>query len=155
MKRFQFQLEPVLNYKLQAMDSLLVELDLLQGRVMAQEYKRDEAIRQIDEYEAEFTRRKEEGMTVVEAMECQNCQRVLQIRLRAEQEKLRQLRAMEDAKRSEVIEARKETHSLEKLKELRRNEFDTALMKAEEKSLDDLTAARRAAAQAAAQAAAG
>ena len=47
----------------------------------------------------------------------------------------------------EVIETRRDTHSLEKLKDLRRGEYDQAAAKAEEKFLDDLTAARRAAAQ--------
>ena len=143
MKRFRFQLEPVLDFKTQALDSLLIELDMLHARVMAQEYARDEAYQKITEYNTEYTRRKAEGMTVLEAMECESCQQVLQRRARQEDEKLRRLRKLEDAKRNEVVEARKETHSLEKLKEIRRTEYDKAVVKEEEKTLDDMTAARR------------
>ena len=146
MKRFRFQLEPVLNYKLQNLDALLIELDMAQGRVMAQEYKRNEAYRRVEEYNAECARKKAEGMTVIEALEFENCRQVLRRRALLENDKLTELRREEEAKRSEVIEARKETHSLEKLRESRRSEYDMALAKEEEKSLDDLTAARRAAA---------
>ena len=142
MKRFRFQLEPVLDFKTQTLDALLIELDVLQGRVMAQEYQCDEAHRKVAEYNTEYTRRKAEGMTILEAMECESCQQVLQRRARQEDEKLLRLRKLEDAKRNEVVEARKETHSLEKLKEMRRTEYDKAVVKEEEKTLDDLTASR-------------
>ena len=143
MKRFRFQLEPVLDFKTQALDALLVELDVLHGRVMAQEHQRDEAYRKVEDYNTEYTRRKVEGMTILEAMECESCQQVLQRRARQEDEKLLHLQKQEDAKRNEVVEARKETHSLERLKEMRRTEYDKAIVKEEEKTLDDLTASRR------------
>ncbi|MBR1660404.1 MAG: flagellar FliJ family protein [Oscillospiraceae bacterium] len=144
MKRFRFQLEPVLDFKQQALESLMVELDMIQGRVMAQEFRRNEAFQKVEEYNTECARRKAEGMTVVEAMQCETCEQVLARRAQEEDAKLRDLQKQEEAKRSEVVEARKETHSLEKLREVRRNEYDKALAKEEEKALDDLTAARRA-----------
>ena len=146
MKRFRFQLEPVLDYKTQRLDALQVELNTVQAQVAAQERILEEANQRSADYAAEYTRRKAEGMTVVEAMECEACQQVLQRRIRQEQDRLAHIRKLAEAKRNEVVEARKETHSLEKLKEIRRTEYDTALLKAEERSLDDLTAARRAAA---------
>ena len=144
MKRFRFQLEPVLDFKQQALESLMVELDMIQGRVMAQEFRRNEAFQKVEEYNTECARRKAEGMTVVEAMQCETCEQVLARRAQEEDAKLRDLQKQEEAKRSEVVEARKETHSLEKLREVRRSEYDKALAKEEEKALDDLTAARRA-----------
>ena len=144
MKRFRFQLEPVLDYKTQSLDALQIELNTVQAQVVAQQRLLDEANRKSAEYATEYTRRKAEGITVVEAMECEACQQVLQRRIRQEQDKLTRLQKLAEAKRNEVVEARKETHSLEKLKEIRRTEYDTAQMKAEERSLDDLTAARRA-----------
>ena len=132
-----------MDFKTQTLDALLVELDVLQGRVMAQEYQCDEAHRKVEEYNLEYTRRKVEGMTILEAMECESCQQVLQRRAKQEDEKLVRLKKLEDATRNEVVEARKETHSLEKLKEMRRTEYDKAVVKEEEKFLDDLAAARR------------
>ena len=144
MKRFQFQLEPVLNYKLQALDSLLIELNTLQAQVRAQEKVRDEADAVLAAYEAEYAEKKTQGLTILEAMECQSCQQVLDRRARQEKEKLLRLQKQAESKRREVVEARKETRSLEKLREVRLSEYDTAAAKAEEKNLDDLTAARRA-----------
>ena len=144
MKPFRFQLQSVLDYKLQRMDSLLVELDVLQGKVMAREYARDAAYQKITDYDAEYSEKRAVGVTILEAMQYQTCRQVLQQRARREDELLQRARKEEEMKRDEVVEARKETHSLEKLKELQQKEYDTAVMKAEEKFLDDLTAARRA-----------
>ena len=146
MKRFQFQLESVLDFKQQRLDALMVELNAAQARVAEQERIRDRAFRLLAEYDAECTAKKQAGMTVVEAMEREVAQRVLAQRARHEEDKLALARKDAEKKREEVVEARKETHSLEKLREVRRSEYDQALAKAEEKSLDDLTAARRAAA---------
>ena len=144
MKRFQFQLEPVLNYKEQALDSLLIELGTLQAQVRAQEKIRAEADARLADYEAEYTEKREQGLTVVEAMECQSCQQVLDRRARQEKEKLLRLQTQAESKRRQVVEARKETRSLEKLREVRLSEYDKAAAKEEEKILDDLTAAKRA-----------
>ena len=143
MKRFKFQLEPVLDYKQQQLDALLVELNTAQARVIAQEKVKDEAYRLLAEYEDEYAERKQTGLTILEAMECQSCQQVLEKRARQELERLHRVQKEAENKRREVVEVRKETHSLEKLKELRHGEYDTAVAKAEEKALDDLTAARR------------
>ena len=145
MKRFQFQLQPVLNYKQQGLDALMTELAAIQARVSEQETKRDRAYRQLSEYDEECAARKAEGMTVVEALQRQSCQQVLERRAKQENETLLRLRKEAEEKRDEVVEARKETHSLERLREIRLDEYNTANAKAEEKALDDLTAARRAA----------
>lgn len=144
MKRFKFQLEPVLNYKEQALDSLLIELGTLQAQVRAQEKIRAEADARLADYEAEYTEKREQGLTIVEAMECQSCQEVLDRRARQEKEKLLRLQKQAENKRRQVVEARKETRSLEKLREVRLSEYDKAAAKEEEKMLDDLTAAKRA-----------
>lgn len=145
MKRFHFQLESVLQFKLQQLDALLVELSAIQARVRAQQTRRDRAYRQLSDFDTEYDLRKREGLTVLEAIECQNCQQVLEQRANRENEMLMQLQSEAESKRGEVVEARKETHSLEKLKELRQDEYNMAIQKSEEKALDDLTAARRAA----------
>ena len=51
-----------------------------------------------------------------------------------------------EAKRRLLVEARQETQSLEKLKDIKRGEYDAAVAKAEEKEIDDLVMARRSAA---------
>ena len=146
MKRFKFQLEPVLDYKQQALDALMTELSAVQAAVVAQEAARDEALRVLAEYDEDFSARKAEGFTNVEALEYEVGQQVLVQRCQREQKLLeRRIRELE-AKRQQVVEARQETRAIEKLREVRRKEYDAAAAKEAEKLLDDLTAARRAAA---------
>lgn len=144
MKRFQFQLEPVLNYKQQALDVLMTELSEAQNAVNAQESACDEAQRRLTQHDEDFSEKRAAGFTNIEALEYEAGEQVLEQRLRREQARLEQRRRELEAKRQKVVEARQEVHAIEKLKELRRGEYDLAAAKAEEKMLDDLTAARRA-----------
>lgn len=149
MKRFHFQLEPVLDYKQQLLDSLMAELSNLQAQARQQEERRDLARQQLAAYDEEGARKREEGMTIIEAMEHDTCQRVLVRQLKREEAALVEANARVERKRREVVEARQGTFTLEKLRDIRRKEYDDAVAKAEERTLEDLTAARRAAAQAA------
>ena len=144
MKRFQFQLQPVLDYKQRTLENLMVELDQAQSRAMSQEQRRDQARARLADYDAEFAEKRSEGFTNIEALEYEAGQRVLEQRLKHEHALLEQRERELEAKREEVVGARQETRAIEKLKELRRGEYDVAALKADEKALDDLTAARRA-----------
>ena len=143
MKRFHFQLEPVLNYKQRTLDALLEELELARGKVMAQEWEKEKADRKVTEFDADFAEKRAEGITIMEMRQYEGCREVLAKRAEREQEKLVRLRKAEERKRGEVVEARKETRSLEKLKDNRKGEYDAAAAKAEERNLDDLVASRR------------
>ncbi len=143
MKRFKFQLESVLDYKQQVLDSLMVELGALQEKVRVQTELRDAALKRIADYDDECARRKMEGMTIVEAMECEVCQQVLQKKAKREEEVLARVKRQAEAKRLEVVEARKDTYSLEKLKGIKRAEYDAAIAKDEERMIEDLTVTRR------------
>ncbi len=143
MKRFRFQLESVLDYKQQVLDSLMVELGALQERARRQEQVRDAARDSLAAYTAEYEEKKRAGLSVVEALERQSGQEYLARELEREEKELEARRAAAEAKRQEVVAARQDTFSLEKLKDLRRKEYDAAVLKEEERSIDDLTAARR------------
>ena len=144
MKRFHFQLEPVLNYKQRTLDALLEELELARGKVMAQEWEKEKADRKVTDFDADFAEKRAEVITIMEMRQYEGCREVLAKRAEREQEKLTRLRKAEERKRGEVVEARKEARSLEKLKDNRKGEYDAAAAKAEERSLEDLVAARRA-----------
>ncbi len=143
MKRFKFQLESVLDYKQQVLDSLMVELGALQEKVRDQTALRDSAFKRLADYDEECTLKKMEGMTIIEAIESEGCQRVLKKRADAEEVKLKRVMKLAEAKRVQVVEARKDTYTLEKLKELKKAEYDAAVAKAEERMIEDLTAAKR------------
>ena len=134
----------MLKYKQQTLDSLMNELAEAQMIASAQEKVRDEAVARLAAYDAEFAEKRAVGFTNLEAMEYEAGQQVLEQRLKREENLLAQRRRELEAKRQQVVEARQETHTIERLKEIRRGEYDTAAAKAEEKALDDLTAARRA-----------
>lgn len=144
MKRFQFKLGTVLEYKQQILDVRMVEHGAARAKVAQQEAVCSATLRQLQEYNAEYTQRKAEGLTVLEAMEYQNCMEVLQVTLKRENEKLEDLRRKENEARARVVSARQETFSLEKLRDMQKKEYNTAAAKAEEVALEDLTAARRA-----------
>lgn len=136
----------MLNYKQQTLDLLMNELAEAQMIAAAQEKARDDAIARLAAYDAEFAEKRASGFTNLEAVEYEAGQQVLEQRLQREEKLLAQRRRELEAKRQQVVEARQETHTIERLKEIRRGEYDAAVAKAEEKALDDLTAARRAAA---------
>lgn len=146
MKRFRFQLEPVLDYKQQVLDGLMTELGTLQERARRQERRKLDADRRLADYDAEFAEKRETGISVVEAMEYQSCQEVLAREARREAEELKRALKRVEEKRLQVVSARQDTLSLEKLRDIRRKEYDAALLKEEEKMIDDLTASRRVAA---------
>jgi len=143
MKRFKFQLESVLDYKQQILDALMVELGKLQEQVRLQTDIRDAASKNMKDYDEECTRRKMEGMTILEAIECESCQKVLEKKLKHEEEKLARVKRQCETKRLQVVEARKDTYTLEKLKDIKRGEYNKAVAKAEERTIEDLTATRR------------
>lgn len=143
MKRFQFQLETVLDYKQQALDALMIEHGAAQEQVRRQTAVRDEAAARLRTFDDEYAQKKAAGLTALEAMECQACLQTLEKNLRQAEEELLRLQKVEEARRLRVVEARKESFSLEKLREIRKAEFTAAVQKAEEAVIDDLTAARR------------
>ncbi|MGE4275674.1 MAG: flagellar export protein FliJ [Lawsonibacter sp.] len=143
MKAFQFHLEPVLNYKQQALDLLLTEHRALLDRVEHQTRVRDTAAEQLADFDSAYTQKKSKGLTAVEALECQGCIQVLEQQVRQETQQLKTLQQMAEAKRLQILEARKGTFSLERLKEKKEKKYSDSLRKAEETFLDDLTAARR------------
>ena len=57
MQRFQFRLEPVLNFKQQGLDALMIELSAIQASVVAQENRRSAAYARLAEYDAESVRK--------------------------------------------------------------------------------------------------
>jgi len=144
MKRFQFQLAPVLDYKQQVLDGLMTELAVLQEKARQQEQRKEAALKRQADYDAEFAEKREQGLSVIEILEYEGCQEVLAREVKRETLELEKaMRRVED-KRRQVVQARQETFSLEKLRDIRRKEYDTAVAKAEEKTLDDLVATKRA-----------
>lgn len=144
MKKFRFSLETVMEYKQQVLDSLRAE----HGAILARVRRQEELIEELEaDYRAlagEFNQRKLEGISILDAMKYEQYLRSSERQLEAAYARLEELRKQEEAKRSEVVEAKKETSSIEKLRERKLEGYNKAVQKSEEAMIDEFVMTRRA-----------
>ena len=135
MKKFKFSLETVLDYKQQVLDSLRTE----HGAILAQLRAQEDAVRRLEEQyqelNADFCRRKMEGMTICEALGFEQYLRMEEHRIEKETQRLHEIQKQEEAKRSEVVDAK-----LEK----KLDGYHKAIQKAEELQIEEFVSTTRA-----------
>jgi flagellar FliJ protein len=144
MKKFQFSLETVLNYKDQVLESLQNEHAQLMAQVREQEALVEGKREKYRRSNEEFRKKKAEGMTVLDATCYERWLRVLESEIQREQRKLDEMKKKAEKKRLEVVEAKKESSSLEKLKEKKQEEYQKAVEKNEEQEIDEFVSGARA-----------
>lgn len=144
MKKFKFSLDSVLSYKQQVLDALKGEHAAILAQVRAQEEVLEAAWQSYRDCDGEYRQRKAEGMTITDAMVYQNGLRVLERDIQRETEKLEALRKKEERKRQEVVDAKIDTSSIEKLKEHKLEDYRKAEQKAEEVLIDEFVSSARA-----------
>ena len=149
MKKFRFSLETVLDYKNQALDALRAEHGAILAQVRAQEQLIEDLETEHRQADDDFTQRKLEGINVLDAMSFEQYLRSLERKLQEEYRKLDRLRRREEDKRAQVVEARKETATIEKLKEHKLEDYRKAVQKAEELQIEEFVSTTRAMAGAA------
>ncbi|MCI8640028.1 MAG: flagellar export protein FliJ [Coprococcus sp.] len=144
MKKFFFALDTVLSYKEQVLDGLKAE----HARILAKVRECERAIEKLEEEHfactQELREHKMEGIAICEIHAYENYLEALSIKIRIKQEQLRKLMEQEEAKRNEVVEAKKETSSIDKLKEKKRAEYEKAVQKEEEKFIEEFVATKSA-----------
>ena len=143
MKKFSFDLDPVLSYKQQVLDSLLSEHGALLAQVRQQEEVLARSERDYARHNAEFCERKASGITVGQALAAENGLRVLERDIQREADKLQTLRLAEENKRAEVVAARQDTQSLEKLREKKLTFYNKQVQKSDEAFIDEFVSAQR------------
>lgn len=148
MKAFKFQLDGVLNYKHQVLDALMVEHGTILARIREQTALLEAIYARYDAYNAEYTEKRESGMTIAAAMGYQVGLQALEMEIVRANERLTRLQAEEEKMRAKVVEAKIDTSSIEKLRKIKRGLYDKAVVKEEEAMLDELVASRRAVANA-------
>ncbi len=144
MKKFKFGLDSVLSYKQQVLDALRGEHAAILARVRAQEDVLEAVWQDYRDCNEEYRQRKAEGLTIMDAMVYQNGLRVLERDIQRETEKLEKLRKTEEAKRQEVVNAKIDTSSIEKLKEHKLEDYNKAVQKSEENLIDEFVSSARA-----------
>ena len=144
MKKFRFSLESVLDYKQQALDSLKREHGAIVAQVKAQEDYLAGLESDYREMDAEFCQRKLEGIAILDAMRYEQYLRAMERQIQQAVYRLEELRRQEEAKRLEVVAAKQDTSSIEKLKEKKLDSYNKAVQKSEEAMIDEFVSTTRA-----------
>ena len=143
MKKFKFSLDSVLSYKQQVLDALKGEHAAILAQVREQEDVLEAAWQAYRDCNEEYRQRKAEGITVMDAIFYQNGLRVLERDIQRETDRLEELRRQEEAKRQEVVGAKIDTSSIEKLREHKLEDYNKAVQKAEEGLIDEFVSCAR------------
>ena len=143
MKKFKFSLETVLAYKQQVLEALQTEHAAIIAEVHEQEKLLEALWQGYETYSAEYRERCMEGISVTDALACQANLRAREREIKEATEQLEQLRQKEEAKRLEVVEAKQETASIEKLREKKLDTYNAAIAKSEEQFIEEFVSSRR------------
>ena len=95
------------------------------------------------DYNAEYRQRAEEGLPLTEALMYQNGLRAAEQEIQRETRRLEELQAEEEKKREAVVEAKKDTSSIEKLKEKKLDAYRRAEAKSEETFIEEFVSTMR------------
>ena len=136
MKKFKFALDTVLSYKEQVLGVLQGEHAEAVARVRAQEELLEKLWREYRDCNEDYRDRALEGMPVTEALMYQSALRA------AEQEIQRETKRLEE--REAMVEAKKETSSIEKLKEKKLEAYHKEEAKSEELFIEEFVSSTRA-----------
>ena len=144
MKKFFFPLDQVLDYKEQVLDGLKAE----HARILMKVRECERAIEELEQLHrdctAEFRKNKLNGIKISEIHTYENYLEALGVKIRIKQDQLEKLKLREEAKRNEVVEAKKETSTLDKLKEKKREEYDKEVQKEEERFIEEFVTTKSA-----------
>ncbi|MBD5098346.1 MAG: flagellar export protein FliJ [Clostridiales bacterium] len=144
MKKFKFALDSVLSYKEQVLESLQGEHAAILAQVREQEEVLEAVWQDYRDCNEEYRQRKTEGLSIVDAMFYQNGLRALEAEIQQETQRLEELKKQEEAKRQEVVDAKIDTSSIEKLKDKKRELYNKEVAKNEELLIDEFVSSARA-----------
>jgi flagellar FliJ protein len=142
VKKFRFPLEIVLDYRKQVQDSLQVELGTITAQVKRQEEVCAAARDRYGQINQEFRDKKMEGMMIAEVKSYETALDVQELVIGREAARLQTLTYKMEAKRRELVRAKQDASSVEKLREKNLTAYTKAMEKSEEQFIDDLVCAR-------------
>ena len=140
MKKFSFGLDTVLNFKEQVLDNLKNEHSQILHKIQLKETVIQDIERQISECIEVFQIRKMQGASVSEFQAHDHYLQYQRNRLEIEARDLMILKRQEKAKRNEVVEAKKETKSIERLKDKKKERYRKEEQKADEVFIEEFVA---------------
>lgn len=147
MKKFQFSLNTVLNYKMQVLDNLINEQAMILKYLADAQKRLDQLQQKFKDYSVEFEEKKSKGIAINMIKMYEMYFYNLQTKIISEQNNIVKLEERKEKKRQEVVEARSETKSLEKLKERKFEQYEKELQKSEELFIEEFVSNVRATAK--------
>ncbi len=142
MKKFRFPLDIVLEYRRQVQDSLQVELGAAAAEVRRQEQVLEDAHRRYADINREYREKAALGLSIAEMRGYETGLKVQQGVIARELAQLETLRRRMEAKRQELVSAKLDVSSVEKLREKKLRAYVKDVEKSEEQFIDDLVGAR-------------
>lgn len=142
MKKFRFPLDIVLEYRRQVQDSLQVELGAAAAEVRRQEQVLENARRRYADINREYREKAALGLSIAEMRGYETGLKVQQGVIVRELSQLETLRRRMEAKRQELVSAKLDVSSVEKLREKKLQAYVKDVEKSEEQFIDDLVGAR-------------
>jgi flagellar FliJ protein len=143
VKKFQFPLDTVLDYRRQVQDSLQVELGTFTAEVRRQEEVLAAARQRYSEVNEEYREKKAGGIRIAEVRGYEAALDVQEAEIARETAKLKKLQRRMEAKRRELVSAKQDASSVEKLREKKLRAYTKDMEKSEEQFIDDLVCAGR------------
>lgn len=137
MKRFEYRLETVLDYKTQVLDNLKTEHAVIIQNVNRKQEEIKGLNRELVGYESGFDQVKEAGASIENYRLFDMCIERMQAVIDEEKQRLKALQKQEDEKKKEVIEAKVDTSKFEKLKDRKLRDYQKAVMKADETYIEE------------------
>ena len=137
MKQFNYRLETVMAYKTQVLDNLKSEHAVIIQKVNRKQEEIQGLNRELVSYESGFDEVKEKGAAIEDYRLFDMCIGRMEEIIDTEKERLKKLRQEEDAKKQDVVEAKVDTSKFEKLKEKKFQEYQKAVMKADELFIEE------------------
>ena len=142
MKKFRFPLDIVLEYRRQVQDSLQVELGAAAAEVRRQEQVLENARLRYADINREYREKAALGLSIAEMRGYETGLKVQQGVIVRELAQLETLRRRMEAKRQELVSAKLDVSSVEKLREKKLQAYVKDVEKSEEQFIDDLVGAR-------------
>ncbi len=143
MKKFSFRLDPVLKYKNDLMEIIKAEhadavkkVNVQNDFIKELEYEKNQKVQEFDD-------KKKNGISIAEAAMYEGYLHKQNYMISLETEKLHQLMKQEDEKREKMVDAKKEILSIEKLKDIKIDEYNKETQKENELFIEEFVSNAR------------
>ena len=143
MKKFQFGLDRVLDYRQRILEGRQNEYATATRRVQEQQAKLDAVQERYQSLNNRFREEAAAGITIADAMSYENGLRVLEREIARETQTLQRLEQEAKEKRQRRLQAYMDATVLERLKEKQRDAYEKEVQKRDEQFIEELVSAAR------------